>query len=56
MMGMWYMYILLIVIFAFVALSEIFTLKKEVRKLNKIVEHLLSEQKSCKKIDQDPDE
>ena len=31
----------LMAIFAMVALAEIFKLKKEVRKLNKIVEHLL---------------
>jgi hypothetical protein len=31
----------LMAIFAMVALGEIFKLKKEVRKLNKIVEHLL---------------
>ena len=34
-------YMILLVIFALVALGEIFKLKKEVRKLNKITEYLL---------------
>ena len=33
--------IALVVIFFFIAIGEIFKLKKEVRKLNKIVQHLL---------------
>jgi len=34
-------YMILLVIFALIALGEIFKLKKEVRKLNKIADYLL---------------
>ena len=34
-------YMILLVIFAIIALGEIFKLKKEVRKLNKITKYLL---------------
>ena len=34
---------ILLVVFALVALGEIFKLKKEVRKLNKITDHLLKQ-------------
>ena len=40
-MGMMNFYIILLVVFALVALGEIFKLKKEVRKLNKITKYLL---------------
>ena len=36
-------YIILLVIFAMVALGEVFKLKKEVRKLNKITDFLLKQ-------------
>ena len=36
-------YMILLVIFAMVALGEVFKLKKEVRKLNKITEFLLKQ-------------
>ena len=36
-------YIVLLVIFAMVALAEVFKLKKEVRKLNKITDFLLKQ-------------
>ena len=41
-------YIILLVIFAMVALSEIFRLKKEVRKLNKITDFLLKQSQEKK--------
>jgi hypothetical protein len=42
-------YIILLVIFAMVALGEVFKLKKEVRKLNKITDFLLkqSQKEKC---------
>tara|TARA_B110000438_G_scaffold200256_1_gene191812 strand:- start:878 stop:1027 length:150 start_codon:yes stop_codon:yes gene_type:complete len=42
-------YIVLLVIFAMVALAEVFKLKKEVRKLNKITDFLLkkSQKEKC---------
>ena len=36
-------YIVLLVVFAMVALGEVFKLKKEVRKLNKITDFLLQQ-------------
>ena len=36
-------YIILLVVFAIVALGEVFKLKKEVRKLNKITDFLLQQ-------------
>jgi len=36
-------YIILLVIFAMVALGEVFKLKKEVRKLNKVTDFLLKQ-------------
>ena len=42
-------YIILLVIFAMVALGEVFRLKKEVRKLNKITNFLLEKSQEEKK-------
>jgi|TARA_B110000438_G_scaffold38471_2_gene38240 hypothetical protein len=36
-------YIILLVVFAMVALGEVFKLKKEVRKLNKVTDFLLKQ-------------
>ena len=41
-------YFILLIIFAMVAIGEIFKLKKEVRKLNKITNYLLKADKSKK--------
>jgi len=42
-------YIILLVIFAMVALGEVFKLKKEVRKLNKITDFLLKQSQKEKR-------
>jgi len=42
-------YIILLVIFAMIALGEVFRLKKEVRKLNKITNFLLEKSQEEKK-------
>ena len=42
-------YIILLVIFSMVALGEVFRLKKEVRKLNKITDFLLKKSQEEKK-------
>jgi len=42
-------YIILLVIFSMVALGEVFRLKKEVRKLNKITDFLLKQSQEEKK-------
>ena len=42
-------YILLLVIFSIVALGEVFKLKKDVRKLNKITDFLLNQSKKEKR-------
>ena len=42
-------YIILLVIFAMIALGEVFRLKKEVRKLNKITNFLLDKSQEEKK-------
>ena len=42
-------YIILLVVFSMVALGEVFRLKKEVRKLNKITDFLLKESQEEKK-------
>ena len=42
-------YIILLVIFAMVALGEVFKLKKEVRKLNKITDFLLKQSQQEKR-------
>jgi len=46
-------YIILLVVFSMVALGEVFKLKKEVRKLNKVTDFLLknSQEKSKEKLD-----
>ena len=41
-------YIILLVIFSMVALGEVFRLKKEVRKLNKITDFLLKQSEEKK--------
>lgn len=41
-------YIILLVVFSMVALSEVFRLKKEVRKLNKITDFLLKQSQEQK--------
>jgi hypothetical protein len=42
-------YIILLVVFSMVALGEVFRLKKEVRKLNKITDLLLKQSQEEKK-------
>ena len=42
-------YIILLVVFSMVALGEVFRLKKEVRKLNKIMDFLLKQSQEEKK-------
>jgi len=42
-------YIILLVVFSMVALGEVFRLKKEVRKLNKITDFLLKQSQEEKK-------
>ena len=42
-------YMVLLVIFSMVALAEVFKLKKDVRKLNKITDFLLNQSKKQKR-------
>ena len=48
-MAMMNYYIILLVVFSMVALGEVFRLKKEVRKLNKITDFLLKQSQEEKK-------